>query len=409
LNAEIITVGTELLLGEIINTNVKYISEQLANIGVNVYYQSTVGDNETRLTESFHIAMKRVDLIILTGGLGPTEDDLTKEVISKAINKRLIVDEYSLNNIVEYFKAKNIVMTNSNKKEALIPEGTTVLKNNNGTAPGCLIEYNDKIIILLPGPPSEVVPMFSEHVLPYLNKKSQNIISSSTIKLIGIGEAQVEEGLRDLIDIQSNPTIATYAKIHEVTIRITAKGKEEKEIEKLIKPIKEEVYKRYSKYIYGEDENTLEEIIIKKLIQKNMNISCAESLTGGMLCQTLINYPSSSKVFIEGAVTYSDESKINRLGVNPKTLMEFGAVSKEVAIEMAEGIAKTSNTNIGVATTGIAGPSGATKNKPIGTVYIAVCINGKTEVQHFLFKGNRNKIRINSTYKAMNMIFVAIN
>jgi nicotinamide-nucleotide amidase len=405
LNAEIIAVGTEILLGEIVNTNSKYISEKLANIGINVYYQSVVGDNEARLTEIFSIAYKRSDLIILTGGLGPTEDDITKEVISKAIGKPLLEDKEVLKSIYKYFENTEYTVSENTKKQALVPEGAFVLENDNGTAPGILIQNNSKVIILLPGPPNEIVPMFNLEVIPYLKKTQTNILYSTTLKLINIGEAQVEEGLKDLISLQQNPTIATYAKIQETTIRLTAKSKNEKDAIEAIKPVKEEIYKRYSNYIYGENEETLESIIVNKLIQKNMTVSFAESLTGGMLCATLINYPTASKVLMEGLVTYSNESKVLRLGVKNDTLSKYGAVSKEVAIEMAEYVAKTSKTNIGVSTTGIAGPGGGSKQKPVGTVYVAVYINGKTKVQHFLIKGDREKIRLSTTQKALNMIF----
>ena len=402
MRAEIITVGTEILLGDIVNTNSQFLAKELANLGIDVYYQSTVGDNEKRLYECFEESLKRSDIVITTGGLGPTKDDLTKEVAAKYFNQELILHEPSWNKIKEYFKRLNIEPTLNNKKQALFPKDCIILENNNGTAPGAIFSKDNKYIILLPGPPKEMIPMFNESVKPYLMKLTNTTLISKTLRLIGIGESSLEEKILDIIENQTNPTIAPYAKDGEVTLRITAKVNNEKEAKILIKDMENKIQERVGEYIYGYDDTSLEEVVAKLLVEKNLTIAISESCTGGMVSSNLINYPGISSVFMEGCVTYSNESKINRLGVDPDKLDKYGAVSEEIAKEMAEGIAKNLNTNVAISTTGIAGPGGGTIDKPVGLVYIGIYINGKTTVKKYILHGNRQDIRLRATKNALN-------
>ena len=404
MKAEIIAVGTEILLGDIINSNAQYLAQELAALGIDMYYQQVVGDNEKRIIHAFNEGFSRSDIIITTGGLGPTNDDITKEVAAKYFEKELLPDEESIESIKEYFTLHGGNMPENNLKQGLIPEGAIVLKNNNGTAPGVIIETDNKIMIILPGPPKEMKPMFEESVIPYLQKKADSILVSKMIKILGIGESAVAEQLKDLMDNQTNPTIAPYAKEVGVVLRITAKAEDQEAAEKLIAPVEEEIKSRLGDNVYATEDVSIEEVVAKLLIDKKLTISTAESCTGGMIASMLINYPGISEVFLEGAVTYSNEAKHNRLGVKNETLDKYGAVSEETAAEMAIGIAKTAGTNVSIVTTGIAGPGGGTEEKPVGLVYIGVYLNGKVKVQKCIFKGNRSRIRLQATMRGLDML-----
>lgn len=401
MTCEIISVGTEILLGEILNTNTQYISEELASIGIGVYYHTTVGDNVDRLKNILDIAIKRADLIIITGGLGPTKDDLTKETVADVLNTELYLDKDSLKNIQDNFEGRNYKMPLNNKKQALIPKGAKVLKNNNGTAPGCIVEEKNVIIIMLPGPPEELNSMFKESVKPYLIQKTDKVFYKKDLKISGIGESLVAEKIDDLIKNQKNPTIATYAKSCEMSIRIMASGKDNHEAKELVNNVSKQIYNKIAEHIYGEDEVSIQEVVVNKIKEKNMKISVAESLTGGMVAENLVNIPSASDILDESYVTYSDEAKIKLLGVNRQTLENYGDVSEETAKEMAIGVFKASKANIGLSTTGIAGPTGGTEEKPVGLVYIGVCINGDVKVYKHIIKGNREKIRLRTTILAL--------
>ncbi|MFW2502407.1 competence/damage-inducible protein A [Clostridium diolis] len=404
MKAEIIAIGTEILLGDIINSNAQYLAQELAALGIDMYYQQVVGDNEIRVMHAFDEAYSRSDIIITTGGLGPTDDDITKEVAAKYFNKELIKDENSTKKIEDYFKFRERAMTQNNLKQGLIPEGATVINNNNGTAPGVIIEDDNKIMIILPGPPKEMKPMFEESVKPYLQEKSDSILVSRVVKILGIGESAVAEEIKDLIDTQTNPTIGPYAKDVGVMLRITAKAETKDEALKLIEPIEEEIKNRLGDNVYATEDINIEEVVARLLIEKKLTISTAESCTGGMIASYLINYPGISEVFLEGAVTYSNEAKHNRLGVNNDILNKYGAVSEETAREMAIGIAKTANTDVSIVTTGIAGPEGGTLEKPVGLVFIGVYVQGKVTIQKCLFKGDRNKVRLQATITGLDML-----
>ena len=402
MKAEIISVGTEILLGDILNTNTYYLSNELAAIGVEVYYQTTVGDNEERLLKTLSESLKRSDLVICTGGLGPTEDDITKEVCAKYLGYDLEINEDSWNKIKRYFDKMGKKPTENNKKQGYFPRNSKILPNDYGTAPGCIMEKNNKAIVILPGPPREMKPMFDNYVKPFLLERTSNIIESRVLRIIDMGESNIEYQLTDLIQNQSNPTIATYAKDYECTVRITAKAKSKEDCLKLIQPIEDEIKSRFNEAIYATGETTIEDEVAKILVKNNLTISVAESCTGGMVSSDLINYPGISSVFMEGCVTYSNEAKIMTLGVSDETLNSVGAVSEECAREMAIGVAKRHNTNIGLSTTGIAGPTGATVDKPVGLVYFGIYINGKVVTKKYIFDGDRQRIRYRACKALLN-------
>ncbi|BCN31425.1 competence/damage-inducible protein A [Anaeromicropila herbilytica] len=403
---ELISVGTEILLGNIVNTNAQYLSIQCANLGLSLYYQSVVGDNEERLRDAIKTALLRSDLVILTGGLGPTVDDLTKEVTASTIGKRLICDEHTKERISSYFKQINRETTESIWKQAEVIDGAIVVDNHNGTAPGLIIETEEgKRIILLPGPPNEMVPMFQNDIFPYLNNLTPDIIYSKMIKICGIGESLAENMISDLIENQTNPTIAPYAKTGEVHLRVTAKASTQEEAKELIKPIIKEIKNRFKDNIYTTHEKeTLEEVIVKLLIKHNLMVTTAESCTGGLVAGRIVNVSGASSVFNEGFVTYSNKAKRKYLDVKKSTLRQFGAVSEETAREMATGVALNTESDTAIAITGIAGPEGGTEEKPVGLVYIGCYVNKNVVVHKYIFKGNREKVREYSVVSALDLL-----
>ncbi|ACQ52317.1 competence/damage-inducible protein A [Clostridium botulinum] len=404
MKAEILCVGTELLLGDIVNTNAQYISKELANIGIEVYHHSVIGDNENRLLKELERAFNYCDLVITTGGLGPTKDDLTKESVAKFFQEDLVLHEKSLKQIEKRLSCFNKSMTESNRKQAYFPKNCEILENPNGTAPGFIIEKDNKIAIILPGPPYEMQPMFENKVIPYLEKLTNSTIKSKVLRITGIGESDVADLISDILESQTNPTVAPYAKQGETTLRITAKANSEEKALSLIVPIEKKIRQILGDNIYGSGETLLEEVVANILVKRNLTIATAESCTGGLLAGKLINFPGISSVFLEGAITYSNESKINRLNVKKETLEKYTAVSKEVALEMAEGIAKSAGTNIGISTTGVAGPGGGTYDKPIGLIYIGLYINGKTFVEELNYSGNRQFIRNITVTRALDFL-----
>lgn len=405
---EFISVGTEILLGNIVNTNTRYLAEKCAGLGLSNYYQVSVGDNEERLAAAITQALSRADIVMLTGGLGPTEDDLTKEVASKVLGLDLKEDAHAKVRIKEYFSRRGInrTVTKNNWKQAVIPEGARVVDNHNGTAPGLIIHTEDnKHVILMPGPPNELYPMFENDIAPYLNQLEPDIIYSKTIKITGLGESFVETEIKDLIESQSNPTIAPYAKTGEVHLRITAKAGSEEEAKKLISPVAEELQKRFGQNIYTTDENiTLEECVINLVKENHLTLATAESCTGGLFAGRIVNVAGASEVFSEGVITYSNKVKQELIGVRPETLQKYGAVSRETAEEMAVGVRKLSDAGVAVSITGIAGPGGGSDEKPVGLVYIGCSLEGKTEVRECRLRGNRQKIREYSVVYALDFL-----
>ncbi|MCX7711062.1 MAG: competence/damage-inducible protein A [Clostridia bacterium] len=393
MNAEILAVGTELLMGQIANTNAQYISKRMNDIGINIYFHSVVGDNPARLKDSLDIALKRSDAVIMTGGLGPTQDDLTKETVAQIMGRKLVLHEESLEKIKGFFQRINRPMAQNNVKQAYLPEDSIIIPNNNGTAPGCIIENGGKVIIMLPGPPSEMRPMLEDTVIPYFESKSPYKLVSKYIRIFGIGESSMEEKIIDLIEKQTNPTIAPYAKEGEVTLRVTARYEKDKENDDLITPVIEEIKSRLGDTVYSLENKNLEEVVGELLINKNVSISFAESCTGGLVSSKLTNIAGISQVFNRSVVSYSNQAKMENLGVKKETLEKFGAVSKETAVEMAAGIRNAADTDIGVSITGIAGPGGGTDEKPVGLVYIALADKSGVRHKELRLWGNRERIR----------------
>ncbi len=402
---EIIAVGTEILLGDIVNTNSQFLARQCAGLGLELYYQSVVGDNHDRLYDAIMTAKKRSDIIILTGGLGPTEDDITRDVCAEVFGRRLNLDDSVKKKINDYFALRgDVKVAESNTRQAMVPEGAIILENDNGTAPGLIIEDDTCKAVLLPGPPSELIPMFETKVYPYLSGLETETIYSKTVKVCGVSESLAEEMILDIIDNQTNPTIATYAKTGEVHIRVTAKALNKEEAERLMSPMIEELYSRFGKNIYTDNEHeSLEEAVVKLLKKHNLTVSTAESCTGGMVAGTLINVSGASDVIREGYITYCDEAKHKILGVSEDTLNTYSAVSKETAYEMAKGCALVSGSNAAISVTGIAGPY-PDGDKPAGLVYIGCHLNGDTKVNEYHFIGNRTKVRQSAVVRALDML-----
>lgn len=404
MKVEILAVGTELLMGQIANTNAQYISNRLPEAGIGVFYHSVVGDNPLRLKECLNIAMNRADIIIMTGGLGPTQDDLTKETVCEVLARKLILHEESLNKMEDFFKRINRPMADSNKKQAYLPEGCIVINNNRGTAPGCIIEYEKKVIIMLPGPPSEMKPMFEDTVMTYFKEKSEFKIVSEFLRIFGIGESSMEEKLLDMIETQTNPTIAPYAKEGEVTLRVTARCNKGEDGYSILEPTIDKIKKRLGNTVYSIGDRNMEEVVGELLIKRNISIAIAESCTGGLVSTKLTGVPGISSVFNRAIISYSNESKRENLGVNQKTLDEFGAVSKETAIEMAKGVRDVSKTDIGLSITGVAGPGGGTLDKPVGLVYVALAAKDNVICKELRLLGDRNRIRNSTSLNALDLV-----
>ena len=402
-NAEILCVGTEILIGDILNTNAAYISEKLALMGISQYYQAAVGDNPVRLEKAIRDALERCDLLIMSGGLGPTYDDLTKETAAKCMGRRLILNEEALGRMKEIFAFRGRVMTKNNEKQAYIPEGSTVFQNAAGTAPGCAIEdfENGKIIIMLPGPPFELKKMFSEQVMPYLQRFTDTYFVSKNVNIFGMGESEVESRLKDLMENSVNPSVAPYCGDGEVRLRVTASGKTADECELLVAGAIERIKSsEVGGVIYGVDA-TLAKALVEKYTALNKTLAIAESCTGGLISKRITDVSGSSAVLGYGAVTYANEAKVKLLSVKPETLEKYGAVSEQTAREMALGVRALSGADVGIATTGIAGPGGGTAEKPVGLVYLGVASEKGVRVIRLMLKGDRDRVRILASSNAL--------
>ena len=397
---EIISVGTELLLGNIVNTNAAFLAGECARLGLYSYYQTVVGDNKERLLGAIKTALSRADIVILGGGLGPTEDDLTKETACEAVGVNLTMHEESMLAMVEYFKLKGLELTSNNYKQALMPEGGIVLKNHNGTAPGAIIQYEDKHIILLPGPPNELVPMFKEEVVPYLRKLSDTVFVSKTVKIVSVGESILETRIKDLIDAQTNPTIATYAKTGEVHVRITAEGKDTDTALKLIDPYVSALKERFGDCVYAvvsddDDEMDLPSMVAVLLASKGYTVKTAEYATDGLLSQSLADIKLSSEIYKGGIVVNSKKALRKLAGVKKSVIEKYGPVSRETALEMAVAKENSLNTEVTLSL------CGDTDNEDSNPVYVAVLIKDKTFEKEFHFKGGAGKIKQSAVNAAL--------
>lgn len=404
MNACILSVGTEILMGSILNTNTKYLSEKLNEYGVSVLYHCSVGDNPKRLKTSVAYYLDKVDMIITTGGLGPTQDDLTKEIVCETLGCELVRDESIYQNIKGFFDSIGRPMTENNAKQALVPTCGRALENDMGTAPGIYIEKEGKHVFLLPGPPREMAHLFETHVGPMIAKSKNQVIHSKFIKLFGMGESSIEDKLLPLIEKQSNPTIATYAKGGEIEIRVTASAESLESAEGLLKPVVDQICDLFDSYVFSTEGQTLAGAVGRSLIDKGLTISVAESCTGGLLAGALTDVAGISKSLKSGYVTYSNEAKMTLLGVSEKTLNNYGAVSQETALEMVAGLRRKSGSDISISITGIAGPSGGSDNKAVGLVYIGIGVEDDFEVHQFNFHGNRDRVRAYSVLNALDLI-----
>ncbi len=407
--AEILCVGTELLHGDIVNTNARYISKKLAEIAVDVHYQTVVGDNQVRIRQCLGVAFSRADIIICTGGLGPTQDDITKDVLAEFFNVEMVYDEESYQHIKKVYSRFRKDFPKNNLRQAYFPKGAVVLDNPNGTANACImngeIDGKSKIGILLPGPPKEMEPLVDNSVIPYLKQFSHEVVYGEKLVVVNIGESAAEEMILDLIEKQTNPTIAPYASAGKVIFRITAKAESREKCIELIEPVKEELIRRFGKEnAYVTENGMAEDKTAQLLLKENITVATAESLTGGLVASRLVSYPGISRVFKEGFVTYSNEAKINTLHVNRDTLSKYGAVSEETAKEMAYGAAQASGSDLGVSTTGIAGPDGGTEDKPVGLFYVCVYYKGGFSVKEVTSSGSREMIRDRAATMALDLV-----
>ena len=410
---EIISVGTELLLGDILNTDAQFLSQELAKMGIAVVYQTTVGDNPERLRKALKIAAERSDVIIASGGLGPTPDDLTKEICCEFFGRECYLHEESLERMKRFFADKNIKMPESNVKQAMLPEGCTVFVNYNGTAPGCAMEKDGKHIIMLPGPPRELTAMFRESAVPYLAQFSDKTIISHEIRTFGIGESALAEKVKDFLDGE-NPTVAPYAKDGEALLRVTAMAEDEENAEKLIKPVADKIVSLLGDVVYGLDKPNIETAVVEMLKENGLVLATAESCTGGLISQRITSVAGSSEVFECGVVSYANEIKHRVLGVSEDDLKTYGAVSEQVARQMAQGVLNLSGADAAVSVTGIAGPGSDGTDKPVGLSFIGFAAKDGTVKVKKLLTGHsgancREYNRYVNASNALNMVRLWIN
>jgi len=391
---EILSVGTELLLGNIVNLDAQIISQGLSELGLNVYWHTVVGDNPQRAREAVSIAKGRADIIITTGGLGPTCDDLTKNVLADAFGKKLYFDEPSAQHVREYYQRTGRPMPENNLQQAMLPEGCTVLENAWGTAPGCAFEAEGCHVIMLPGPPSECRPMFRHRAMPYLQALSEGVIASHTLKLFGIGESAMEMQLRDQMNSMTNPTLAPYAKEGECELRVTAKAATDEEAQALLLPTVEQMKQLFGNLVYGVDVSSLEEVVLGLLKEKGMTLGCAESCTGGLIAKRMTDVPGSSQAFCGGVVSYTNQVKHQVLGVPQDLLDEHGAVSAPVAQAMAEGARKVLGCDIAIATTGVAGPDKDDRGNEVGTMFVSIATTDGAYVRALTLNNRMTRTRL---------------
>lgn len=407
MKAEMIAVGTEILLGDIVNTDAQVISMGLSELGIDVYYQTVVGDNPERLREVLDIARKRSDLIITTGGLGPTLDDLTRETIAEAFGKKLVLHKQTLRRITAFFEQIGREMTQNNVKQAMLPADCKVLANDWGTAPGCAFEADGVHVMMLPGPPKECTLVFRTAGMAYLAELADGVIVSHNIRIFGMGESTMEDELHDLMETSKNPTVAPYAKDGECLVRVTAKAATKKQAEQLLQPVVKQICDQLGDVVYGIDVQGLEYAAAKALTEKKLSLSVAESCTGGLLSKRITDVAGASVFYKGGACTYCNEIKQKILGVKQETLDNYTAVSSQTAQEMAEGIAKAYGTDLGVGITGYAGPDGGEDGTPAGTIYIGIYDRGRTQVRCILSPRGRERARWEAANHALDMILRA--
>lgn len=408
LNAEIICVGSELLLGQIVDTNAAYLAQKLAELGIDLYYKSTVGDNLTRLLSVLKQAWGRADLLILSGGLGPTLDDLTREGIALLLEEELVSDPVSQSRIEGYFQQRGTPMAKNNLRQALRPASAIPLVNPLGTAPGLWVEKAGKILVALPGVPLEMKYLMEQEVIPRLERmipaEASACLLSRVLKVVGLGESVVEERIMDLLTTQTNPTIAPLAKRGEVLLRITAKADRREKAELLINGVEEEIKQRLPGYVFGNDQE-LEEVVGRLLTEKGLTLGIAESCTGGLISHRITEVPGSSAYYLGGITAYSNEMKIRLLNVKEELIQKYGAVSPQVAAAMAEGLRQLYGVDLALSSTGIAGPGGGTPKKPVGLVYLGLASADGTTTKEMRFLWNRSENKVASAQAALTLLW----
>lgn len=407
MTAEVVSVGTELLLGEITDTNATYICRRLAEAGINVYHRTTVGDNWERLCASLRQAQARADAVIVTGGLGPTEDDITREAIAQVVGKPLQEDPQAAQSIREFFQKRGRHFARTNVKQAMVPAGGRTIPNPHGTAPGVVVEAEGTEFIALPGVPAEMRGMMREWVIPHLEQRRgevRELIRSRTLKVVGLGESAVADMLRPVLEVQTDPTIASYAYPGEVRLRITTKAQSEEEALERLKAAEAQLREELGHYVFGADEDRLEAVVGEMLVAGGLSLAVAESCTGGLIASRVTDVPGSSRYFVGGAVTYSDAEKVRLLEVPAGIVKAYGAVSEPVARAMAKGARRTTGSDLALGVTGIAGPGGGTPEKPVGLVYIGLAAKEGTICQHHHMHGDRDQVKWRTSQAALDMI-----
>jgi nicotinamide-nucleotide amidase len=401
---EILSVGTELLLGNTLNSDAQLLSRRLSALGLNVYYHTVVGDNPGRLLEAIEVARSRADILITTGGLGPTCDDLTKQTLARAFGKKLILHQDIADELRAWFAARGQEMTENNLQQALLPEGCVIFPNACGTAPGCAFQGEGMHVLMLPGPPSECTDMFDRQAAPYLAALGEGAIVSHTLKIFGIGESKLESLLRERMNAMTNPTLAPYAKEGECELRVTAKAPSQAQAEALTAPVVEQLQALLGDLVYGVDVPNLETVVLELLKEKGRTLGSAESCTGGLIAKRLTDVPGASAVFRGGVVSYCNEVKAAALGVPQGLLDQYGAVSEPVARAMAQGARGALGCDLALATTGVAGPGSDERGNPAGLVYVALAAADRTHVRRVTLGGaGRAKVRTTAAHHALDL------
>ena len=390
MKADILCVGTELLLGDIVNTNAAHIARELARIGIDLYHQTVVGDNPERLKRALNEAFDRADLVVTTGGLGPTFDDVTKETVADYFGKPMVRNQEAMDRIAGYYAKRGLEMTENTKKQADLPEGCTVFQNAQGTAPGLAMEGRGKVVIMLPGPPGEMIPMFHDSAVPYLLKFSGKTIVSSTVHFFGIGESLLEARMHEYMLAHTNPSVAPYAKRGEVQVRVTASAHTKEEADEMIRPVVEEICQEYGKYLYGVDVGSMQQTLVNVLREKHLTVAVAEGCSGGNLALRLSEVPESDQVFAMGVLTNAPQARVTLAGVRPQTLERCGPYCEETAREMAQGVRRLSGADIGLAVTGRTGLESDSVDDDLGLVYVAVDSDAYQHVTKVDLAGNRS-------------------
>ncbi len=410
LKAGILAIGTELLMGQTVNTNAAHLSRKLNEIGIGVYYHFTVGDNPTRMAAQFKQLLDTCDIVITTGGLGPTQDDITKEVVAQALNLEMVFDAHSMERIESRFRQFNRPMTENNKRQAFFPEGAIILDNDTGTAPACILalENPERHIVILPGPPREMKWIYETYIDTYLKNLTLTQMVSKYLSVYDLGESATEEALLDLIDKQTDPTLATYAGDGKTLVRVTSFDRDQEAAQRKVESVISEIKTRIGTYIVSDCGEDIDAVVARMLIEKNITISFVESCTGGKLVESIVRHSGASKVVDRGIVTYSNQAKMDEVGVSEDTLKTYGAVSHETCYEMVKGLCEKTGSEVGVSVTGVAGPTGGTDEKPVGLVYIGLKVGSKMMTFENHFTGDRNVIQDRTVSKALKMLYDSI-